>query len=91
METGDIRKGDYFYERYSAWSYYYIVKAGSGKALTFHDNKSIYFDNDRGCNLGNLNSFVRKATKEEKKWLDACIKADELVPMPQLIDNYEMY
>ncbi len=33
----------------------------------------------------------REPTYEERTWLEACIKADMLVPKPEINNNYEIY
>ena len=90
MEPKDLRKGDYVYEKFEDWNYHYIIKIGSGKSLEFKDDGRILFNNSRRGDLGNRNSFIKKATQKEKAHLDACIKANKYVE-PLKIDNYQMY
>ena len=93
MKEKDLKDGDYIYERHKSWDYYYIIKIGSYTSLKIIDNRSNSFTNLRGCNLGNRDSFIRKATLKERNWLDACIKAGKYVKPSKIleIDNYNMY
>jgi hypothetical protein len=91
MNPKDLKKGDYIYEKYITWDYAYIVKIGSRCGITIYDNGRCYFDQERGCDLGNNRSSIRQATTEEIDWLNACIKAGKFVSKEQVIANYEIY
>ena len=90
MKPGDLKSGDYIYEKFSSWNYAYIVKMDSRCAITIYDDGRCYFDSMRGCNLGNKSSYIRQATQEEIAWLNACIEAGQFISKEQAV-NYEIF
>ncbi|HPR92412.1 MAG TPA: hypothetical protein PLR64_04150, partial [Candidatus Dojkabacteria bacterium] len=76
------KKGEYYYQSSSTWGYGYISICGSKEAIETNGTylRDFAYQN---CDKN------RPATKEEKQWLDACIKAGKFISKEEALETEE--
>ena len=98
MENEELKHGEIYYHEVSNSKFIEkFDKFNHNNEAIFRESVSIK-DKDRVYRIFDDEDFIleptnlRKATQQEKDWLNACIAADKFIPLEEIINkNYEIY
>lgn len=94
MDIKDVKKNEYYYAEYGINDYAIIKPIFDGNfndspgiGIDSYNNDLYYYKNSWSCE-----NSIRKATYEEKQWLDLCIKHRKIMPKPEFKQKtYELW